>query len=93
MDMNQIRQRIDKIDADMVELYKQRMEAVSEIGEYKRANKLPIYDSERERNLLNKVAEQAGDVAFVSGAHFRAHIGAGCAHECGGRIDRAAVPA
>ena len=33
MDMNQIRQRIDKIDADMVELYKQRMEAVSEIGE------------------------------------------------------------
>ena len=44
MDMNQIRQRIDKIDADMVELYKQRMEAVSEIGEYKRANKLPIYD-------------------------------------------------
>ena len=61
MDMNQIRQRIDKIDADMVELYKQRMEAVSEIGEYKRANKLPIYDSERERNLLNKVAEQAGE--------------------------------
>lgn len=61
MDINQIRKRIDEIDGSMVELYKQRMEAVSEIGAYKRANNLPVYDSERERNLLNKLAEQAGE--------------------------------
>ena len=60
MEMNEIRNRIDEIDSQMVDLYKQRMDAVSEIGEYKRANKLPIYDSERERNLLNAVGEQAG---------------------------------
>ena len=61
MDMTTIRQRIDEIDSQMVELYRQRMEAVSEIGAYKRAHNLPIYDSERERNLLNKVGEQAGE--------------------------------
>ena len=60
MEMNELRSRIDAIDSQMVDLYKQRMDAVSEIGEYKRANKLPIYDSERERNLLNNVGEQAG---------------------------------
>ena len=61
MDMTTIRQRIDEIDSQMVELYRQRMEAVSEIGAYKRAHNLPIYDSERQRNLLNKVGEQAGE--------------------------------
>lgn len=61
MDMNDIRARIDDIDTQMVELYKQRMAAVSDIGAYKRTHGLPVYDSERERKLLNKVGEQAGD--------------------------------
>ena len=60
MDIKEIREKIDAIDTQMVDLYKQRMEAVNEVSEYKRANKLPVYDSERERNLLNRVGEQAG---------------------------------
>lgn len=60
MDIKEIRAKIDAIDTKMVDLYKQRMEAVNEVSEYKRANKLPVYDSERERNLLNRVGEQAG---------------------------------
>ncbi len=60
MDIKEIREKIDAIDTQIVDLYKQRMEAVNEVSEYKRANKLPVYDSERERNLLNRVGEQAG---------------------------------
>ena len=33
MEMNELRSRIDAIDSQMVDLYKQRMDAVSEIGE------------------------------------------------------------
>ena len=34
---------------------------ISGIGRYKREHNLPVLDSERERSLLNKVAEQAGE--------------------------------
>lgn len=61
MDMQELRKQIDEIDAGLVALYKQRMETAGQIGAYKRENNLPIYDSERERNLLNKVGEMAGE--------------------------------
>ena len=61
MDMNEFRSRIDEIDTEMVELYKKRLGIAEQIGAYKRENGLPIYDSERERKLLNKVGEQAGE--------------------------------
>ncbi|MCR4708415.1 MAG: chorismate mutase [Clostridiales bacterium] len=61
MDLNELRSRIDEIDNEMVELYKKRLDTVAEIGAYKRANNLPVYDGERERKLLNKVSELAGE--------------------------------
>ena len=61
MNMDELRSRIDEIDTEMVELYKKRLDIADQIGAYKREKGLPIYDSERERRLLNKVGEQAGD--------------------------------
>ena len=61
MDINELREQIDEIDRKIVELYGRRMETASAIGLYKREHNLPVFDSERERNLLNKVAEQAGE--------------------------------
>ena len=61
MDINELREQIDEIDRKIVELYGRRMETASAIGLYKREHNLPVLDSERERNLLNKVAEQAGE--------------------------------
>lgn len=61
MDMNELREKIDGIDRQLVELYCQRMETAAEIGRYKQEHGLPVLDSERERILLNKVAEQAGE--------------------------------
>lgn len=60
MDIRELRDRIDEIDSQIVKLYCRRMETAREIGQYKRENGIPVLDSERERNLLNKVAEQAG---------------------------------
>ena len=61
MDISELRDQIDRIDAGLVELYRRRMETVSRIGEYKREHNLPVYDGERERSLLNRVGEMAGE--------------------------------
>ena len=61
MDISELRKQIDDIDSKLVDLYCRRMKTAREIGRYKRANGLPVLDSERERILLNKVAEQAGE--------------------------------
>lgn len=61
MDIQELRQRIDAIDRELVSLYCRRMETSRDIGQYKKANNLPVRDSERERALLNKVADLAGE--------------------------------
>ena len=61
MDIQELRQQIDAIDRELVSLYCRRMETARAIGKYKRENGLPVLDSKRERELLNKVAELAGE--------------------------------
>ena len=61
MDIKDLREQIDEIDRQLVDLYCKRMDTARAIGRYKRENALPVLDSERERALLNRVAEQAGD--------------------------------
>ena len=61
MDIQELRQQIDAIDRELTALYCRRMETSRAIGKYKRENGLPVRDTERERELLNKVAELAGE--------------------------------
>ncbi|MBQ9940847.1 MAG: chorismate mutase [Clostridia bacterium] len=61
MDIKKLRSEIDEINSGLVELYKKRMEVSAKIAEYKRQNKMPVFDAARERELLNKVSEQAGE--------------------------------
>ena len=60
MDIKDLREQIDKVDDEIVRLYGERMELAREIGRYKREQGLPVLDTERERNLLNRVGEKAG---------------------------------
>lgn len=61
MNLEQLRSRIDEIDSQMVELFKDRMEIATDIARYKKENKLPVLDKTRERELLNKIAEMSGE--------------------------------
>ena len=61
MDINELREIIDETDREIVNLYGKRMETARAIGRYMREHNLPVFDSERERNRLNHVAEQAGE--------------------------------
>ncbi|MBR6750906.1 MAG: prephenate dehydratase [Clostridia bacterium] len=60
MELTEIRKKIDEIDKNLVDLYKQRMLLCANIAEYKRENGMPILDTARERELLNKVADMSG---------------------------------
>jgi chorismate mutase-like protein len=58
-ELRELRNAIDEIDRDIVELLAKRLRLVMKVGEYKRANGLAIYDAERERDLLARVGNAA----------------------------------
>ena len=60
MDLNELRNEINQIDDEMLNLFLRRMEISSQVADYKRARGLAIYQPQREREILKKVADKAG---------------------------------
>ena len=60
MDLKEIRQEIDSIDRQLVNLFCQRMDLSAHVAEYKKENGLPIIVPEREQQILRQITEQAG---------------------------------
>lgn len=60
MEINELREKIDAIDTELVRLFAARMEVAAQVADYKKANNLPIYVPARERAILQDVAEKAG---------------------------------
>ena len=58
MDLGNIRSEIDRIDSEMIRLFEERMKLACSVAEYKKANSLPVYDSGRERQVVNQLAEK-----------------------------------
>jgi chorismate mutase/prephenate dehydratase len=61
-ELNKLREQIDIIDRQMVELFEQRMGVVKRTGEYKREHNMAILDSERERRVVESAAAQAPEL-------------------------------
>lgn len=61
MNLQDLRQGIDKIDSELLKLINQRMELVKKVGELKHETKSAIYRPEREKEIVNRlVAENKG---------------------------------
>ena len=60
-DINKARQQINDIDAQMAELFCRRMDAVKEVGIYKKERGLPIFNFERERQVVAAGAKRVED--------------------------------
>ena len=56
-EISQLRKEIDRLDKELVELLNARCSTSIAIGEYKKANGLPVYDKAREDALLKNLAE------------------------------------
>ncbi|MBQ4107114.1 MAG: chorismate mutase [Lentisphaeria bacterium] len=81
-DLAKARCNIDRINAGIVALLIERMEQVDEVARYKAAHGLPVSDPEREKLILEKVSqlageEYAGDIVPV----FQAVFAASCRRE------------
>lgn len=59
--IEELRKQIDEIDKDIVKLFCKRMQIAAGVAEYKRQHSLPVLDISRERALLAKVADMAGE--------------------------------
>ena len=57
-DLSQLRERMDAIDAQIFQLFAERTATSEEIGAYKRANNLRVYDPAREREKVLSAANQ-----------------------------------
>lgn len=59
MSMEQYRQEIDKIDEELVNLFNKRMGIIKAVAGYKSQSGTPLYDGERERQLIGRAAERS----------------------------------
>ena len=59
--MNQLeeaRKEIDAVDREMAKLYTRRLDAVTKVLQYKKEHGLPILDSKREVQVIEKNVDQ-----------------------------------
>ena len=63
MELQQLRQKIDAIDEEMIRLFCLRMEVSKAIGAYKKERNLPIFVPEREQEKLMDIADRAGELS------------------------------
>lgn len=61
MNMDELRGEIDRIDEQMVALFTKRMDVSAKVAAYKKETGKPITDTCRERQLLERVSELAGE--------------------------------
>ena len=61
MELSEIRGKIDAVDDQLLTLFLKRMALSEEVAAYKNEHRLPILNKQREREILAKVTERAGD--------------------------------
>jgi chorismate mutase/prephenate dehydratase len=61
MELTEIREKIDSVDQELLNLFLTRMDLAEEVAAYKNEHHLPILNKERERAILAKVTERSGD--------------------------------
>ena len=58
MELKEYREQIDRIDAELVRLFQERMKVSAAIGQYKKENGLPVLDRSREREKLSALLDR-----------------------------------
>ena len=58
LDLGKIREKIDKLDSQLVELLEKRLEIVQEVAQFKKQTGKRIFDEEREKEVIKKNLER-----------------------------------
>lgn len=59
--LDELRKEIDSIDEEMRILFEKRMTIVKEIGNYKKENSIPIFNQNREKEVITKNVNKLKD--------------------------------
>lgn len=61
MDLKDLRKEIDGIDDEILKLFIKRMETVEKVTQVKKEQNLPVLNSSREREILNRIVDATPD--------------------------------
>lgn len=61
MELSECRKNLDRIDDEILKLFLERMETVSEVAKYKKEKDMPVFQSGREREIFAKIARNSGE--------------------------------
>lgn len=64
MNLDQLRQRLNQIDRELIELARERQDIVGQVGAHKIAHGIPTRDYERERDVLKGARELAESIGL-----------------------------
>lgn len=65
--IKQIRRHIDRIDTVIITALAERMSLMPEIGEYKKRNDIPVFDENREVEIMKKLKKMAKEQGLDDG--------------------------
>lgn len=60
MSLDDIRQKINEIDAALLPLFLDRLDCAREVAAYKKAHQLPVLNRDREKAILAEMTDRAG---------------------------------
>ncbi|MDE5736794.1 MAG: chorismate mutase, partial [Oscillospiraceae bacterium] len=59
MNLDELRQNINALDAEILKSFEQRMELCRQVALYKQENGLPIFQTDREKDVIHRIRKQA----------------------------------
>lgn len=68
MDLNEIRSKIDDIDGKILDLFLERMDLAADVAKYKAANGMVVFQSDREKFILDSVKKNSPEELKKSAA-------------------------
>lgn len=67
MDLSELRSGIDSIDSQILSLFLKRMELCKGVAEYKRVNNLPVFQGNREAEIISRIKSLTNDSELEDG--------------------------
>ena len=58
MDLNALRDEIDSLDKEILKAFEKRMELCRNVALYKKANGMQIFQSQREKEIIKRLARE-----------------------------------
>lgn len=63
--LNQLRQQLNDVDAELIPLLEQRLAIVQQVGVVKGSAGLPVNDPQREHLIMTRLAQQVTDKSLI----------------------------